>query len=126
MKRVALYAGACLAVVVVSAGALALWLTPAQLRGLLAAGAIALVVQVVGFALLTGAWDRTRRFLAVWVGGTLVRFAVVGVAAWWVARRAGPDPAATLLGLAGYLFAMLLLEPVFVRAGSDTENTRSL
>lgn len=126
MKAVVRYFGACAALVAVTAGALSLWLTPGQVRGLATAGGAALVLQTLAFALMLWARKRTNRFLAVWAGGTLVRFAAVGLAAWVVIRWGELDPAATLLGLAGYLFVMLLLEPAFLASGPDTESTRTV
>ncbi len=93
------------------------------MRGLATAGSVAWAVQIAVFGLLVHGWERQERFLAAWVGGMLARLAAVAAVAWVVVRRGVPDPAATLLGLAGFLFAMLLLEPVFLRPGSHTEST---
>lgn len=117
------YGLACGALVVVTALALSPWLDPSRQGGLWAAGAVALVIQVGAFALLVRWRERMNRFLAAWVGGTLVRLAAVGLVAWAVFLRGEPDPLTTLLGLAGYLFGMLLLEPVFFRTASRTETT---
>jgi hypothetical protein len=97
---------------------LALWpvLDPAGRRGLLTAAAIALPVQVMAFAGLVRVRGRVNGFLAVWVGGTLLRVGVVAVTAFFAIRGGGEGLAPLLLGLAGFFFGLLLLEPVFFRS----------
>ena len=58
-----------------------------------------------------------KRFLIVWVGGTLARMlAIAGVA--FVVLRSGTDGVVpTLLALATFFFGLLLLEPVYFKAG---------
>lgn len=114
MRRTASYALAGLVLLTVTTGALWAWLSPEGRRGILVAAGIAWGVQVVAFGLLVMYRHRGNRFLAAWVGGTVVRMAVVLLAAWVVMRESGLAPAPTLLGLAGFLFALLLLEPVFL------------
>ena len=111
------YAAACGLVVVLGAGAAAAFLDERGALGVLAAGGVALPIQVVAFALLARYPLGTTAFMAAWVGGTLVRMAAVGVGGW--ALVAGPDlpPVPTLLGLATFFFVMLLLEPRFLRLG---------
>jgi len=64
------------------------------LAGVLAAAAVALPVQIGAFAALTRVRVGTNAFLAAWVGGTVVRMAVVGLAGW----------ALVASGLGGVLF----------------------
>jgi hypothetical protein len=104
------------------AGLAAVLMDPSGLFGVLAAAAVALPIQVGAFALLAAAPAGTNRFLAAWVGGTLVRLAVVGIGG-WALLRAGLPPAPTLLGLAGFFFAMLLLEPAFLGLGRTRQTT---
>ena len=122
MNRTARYAGACVALVAVVAGLAAVLMDPSGLFGVLAAAAVALPIQVGAFALLAAAPAGTNRFLAAWVGGTLVRLAVVGLGG-WALIRAGLPRAPTLLGLAGFFFAMLLLEPAFLGLGRTRQTT---
>jgi hypothetical protein len=122
MSRTAKYAGACLALVAVVLGVAALLMDPSGLFGVLAAAAVALPVQVGAFALLAAAPAGTNRFLAAWVGGTLVRLAVVGIGG-WALLRGGLPRAPTLLGLAGFFFGMLLLEPAFLGLGRTRQTT---
>jgi len=99
-------------IVLVTAGLWPFLDEPAR-DGVLLAGAIALSVQVVAFALLIRFRNRWNTFLVVWVGGTLFRMGLVLAVAVVVlsAEMAGAVP--LLLSLAGFLFGLLLLEPVY-------------
>lgn len=103
---------------------LALWpaLDPAGRRGLLIAAAIALPVQFLAFVGLMKVRGQLNGFLAVWVGGTLLRVVVIGITAFFAIRSGIDGLAPMLLGLAGFFFGLLLLEPVFFRpaAGETT------
>jgi hypothetical protein len=104
-------------VAVVGLGTLALWpfLGDPARQGVLLAAAIALPVQMVAFAVLIRFRGQVKGFMAAWAGGMAVRaLAVAGVA--FVVIRAGGDGAVpTLLALAGFFFALLLLEPIYFR-----------
>jgi hypothetical protein len=116
------YAASAIGVVALVTLVLWPWLDSDARRGVVLAGLIALPVQITAFWLLLRYRDRVNGFLAVWAGGTLVRMAVVAVAATYVIR-AGMDGAVTmLLALAGFFFGLLLLEPVFFRLEA-TETT---
>jgi hypothetical protein len=108
--------GATAAAIVVLA-TLCLWpfLEPAGRQGVLLAAAVALTVQVLSFSVLMRYRGRVTGFMAAWAGGMAIRaLAVVAVA--FVAVRSGVEGAVpTLLALAGFLFALLLLEPVYFR-----------
>jgi hypothetical protein len=80
-------------------------------------GLIAWALQVPLFAGLVALRSRPGAFFAAWGGGTLARLAAVAVAAVVVARATTVPPAPALLGLAGFFFVLLLLEPVFFRMG---------
>jgi len=100
-----------------------LWpmLSPSARTGIFVAALIAYPVQMLAFFLLVKFWGERNRFLLVWVGGTVVRMAVILVAALIVTRVDGLPPAPTLLGLAGFFFGLLLLEPLFLRPrGAET------
>jgi len=109
------YAGAGLALVGVAIALLWPWLDPPGRRGLVLAGAVAWPVQVVAFWLLVRRREELQSFLIAWVGGTLVRMGIVLAAAFALLRIDGVSLTPTLLGLAGFFFALLLLEPVFFR-----------
>ncbi len=76
---------------------------------------LAWAVQLVAFALLRAARRDTRLFLTAWVGGTVVRLGLLGVVGFWVMRSRAVPAAPALLALAGSLFGLMLLEPVFFR-----------
>ncbi len=115
------YGGVSLvALLVVNAG-LWPWLTPSARTGILVAALVAYPIQMLAFFLLIRFWGDTKRFLLFWVGGTVVRMAVILAAALVLTRVEGLPPAPTLLGLAGFFFGLLLLEPLFLRPrGAET------
>ncbi|HEX9107580.1 MAG TPA: hypothetical protein VF832_10140 [Longimicrobiales bacterium] len=117
MRILTLYALAGAAAVTLVVAALALLLPAAALGAVGWMGALAWAVQVMLFAPLLAARGKRNAFLAAWGGGTLVRFAVLGAAAWWVWHSQALPLAPALLALAGFLFLLLLLEPVFFRMG---------
>jgi hypothetical protein len=78
---------------------------------------VAFVAQLIAFALLVYCRRRAHLFMAGWLGGMVLRFAALGAAAVWVTRSGTLAPPATLLSLAGFLFLLLLLEPLFLRKG---------
>lgn len=120
MKVVSLYALACALVVALVAGIFAATLPGDTVRAVAWMGAVAWVVQLALFAPLYAARGRRNAFFAAWGGGTLARFAVLGVVAWWVWRKGTLPLAPALLALVGFLFVMLMLEPVFFRMGLRT------
>jgi hypothetical protein len=97
------------------------WLSPSARTGILVAALVAYPIQMLAFFLLVRFWNERKRFLLVWVGGTVVRMMVILVAALTLTRKDGLPPAPTLLGLAGFFFGLLLLEPLFLRPrGAET------
>lgn len=87
-------------------------------RGVLVAGAIALPFQLIHFGGLAAQPTGSTRFMAAWVGGTLLRLVAVAGAAFWVASMEGVDTLASLLALVGLFFVLLLLEPWALREGT--------
>jgi hypothetical protein len=75
-----------------------------------ASAAVALVVQVIAFAILIPHRGKVTGFMGAWLGGMALRaIAVVGVA--FVVIRSGSESAvAALISLAGFLFVLVLLE----------------
>lgn len=120
MRVVSLYALTTALVVVVAAVLLGLVLPGEAVRAVAWMGVVAWLVQVALFAPLYAARGRGNAFFAAWGGGTLARFATVGLAAWWVWRSGSLPLAPALLALAGFLFLFLLIEPVFFRMGLRT------
>lgn len=98
----------------------ATWASPPDARlGLWVAGGVALAVQVGATAVRIRFGRRPQRLLLVWVGSAGARLAVVGGVALAVVRQPSLHPVSTLVGLAGFLFALLLLEAVLLRPGAS-------
>lgn len=87
---------------------------PARATGWIwTSAAVAYGVQLAAFGALVAVRRRPERFVAGWVGGIALRIATVAALALWVVR--GPSAAAALLSLVGFLFVLMLMEPVFLR-----------
>lgn len=115
------YGGVALLVLLVANAGLWPLLSPSARTGVFVAALVAYPIQMLAFFLLIRFWDEGQRFLLVWVGGTLVRMAVILVVALVLTRVDGLPMAPTLLGLAGFFFGLLLLEPLFLRPrGAET------
>jgi hypothetical protein len=84
--------------------------------GVLTGALIALPVQVVAFSVLVRFRGRTTGFMAAWAGGMALRAAAVVIAAVVVVRSGTPSAVSLLLALAGFFFALLLLEPLYFKA----------
>ncbi|MFW5952490.1 MAG: hypothetical protein ACOCVZ_10285 [Gemmatimonadota bacterium] len=78
------------------------------------AAVLAWLVQLAAFAVLVKG-RAGLGFMAAWVSGMALRFAVVGGAAIWVIRTPERDPASLLVSLVGFVFVLVLLEPLFLR-----------
>ena len=109
---------ALLALLLVIAGVWPL-VTPSSRVGIGVAALVAYPIQMVAFFMLIRFWGDGKRFLLVWVGGTVVRMGVILLAALVVWRMDSLSPAPTLLALAGFFFGLLLLEPLFLRPRGD-------
>ena len=107
------YAAACTALAIV--GVLICWplLDGSGRMGTIVAAALALPVQVAAFAALRWGWSQRNHFLAAWAAGMMARVLLVAVCLVLVLLSELP-PAPTLLGLASFLFGMLLIEPFFI------------
>jgi hypothetical protein len=108
------YGLACAALVGSAVLVAALFVGRSGLAGLLAAAVVALPVQIGLFALMARSAVGTNRFLAAWIGGMLVRMLVVGLVALALYLSPGLPEAPTLIGLVGFFFMMVLLEPLFL------------
>jgi hypothetical protein len=115
MRRFAAYgaAGLTLAVGIVVIAATAL--EPAGTRAVALSAAIAYVAQLAAFGGLVAVQSRPQLFLVVWLAGMAVRFALLGVLAFWVARTGLLPAGPLLLGYVGVVFGLVLLEPLFLR-----------
>lgn len=107
------YAAACAALALLGVAVTWPLLDGAGRTGIVTAAALALPLQVAAFGALAWGWSERNRFLATWVGGVLGRLALLGAGAALVITT-DLSPAPTLLALAGFLFVMLLIEPLFI------------
>ena len=91
------------------------FLDPASRNGVALAGAVALPLQAILFSVLLHFRGEGNGFLAAWLGGTFVRVTAVAIVAAVLISSGANGGGATLLALVGFLFGLLLLEPVFFR-----------
>lgn len=99
------------------AGVVASLVVPGAAAAVWWGAALAFGAQVVAFAALVAVRQKGVAFFAAMGGGVLLRLALVLIAGLWLARSGVFPPAPLLLSLAGFLFVLLLLEPVFFRIG---------
>jgi hypothetical protein len=107
--------------VVLAGCAVAALVAPAEAaRAVWLSGAVAWVLQLGAFAVLVSVRGRPGLFMGGWVAGLVLRFAALGALAWWLGRdEVVPRPVA-LLSLVGFMFILLLLEPLYLRRGLQT------
>jgi len=80
----------------------------------LAAG-IAYLVQLAAFGVLLAVRGQGQLFMLAWLGGMVVRFGVLGVGAFLLSRSDALPRGVTLVSYVGFVFLLLLLEPLFLR-----------
>ena len=120
MKRAVKFTGFALLTVLLGFGIAVPFLDDAGRRGLLVAGGIAVAVQGVAFATLDRLKDREHGFLFALLGGAALRFGalgITGVVATTLDTGLGLEP--LVLGLAGFLFVLLILEALYVRGSTE-------
>lgn len=113
MKPVLLFSVVGFVAVAVVVGVLWPWLDGGGRRGLLLAGGSAWAVQSVAFALI--ARRPPERFLGAWVAGTALRAVTVVAVTVYALGAEEVSLLAALLGLAAFLFVLLILEPVVLK-----------
>jgi hypothetical protein len=111
------YAGAGLVVTLVLALIVGLVLGGEATGAVWLAAGIAWVLQLFAFAGLLLVRSTPSLFIAGWAVGMVLRFGALAAAAFWVTRTAAYPPAPLLLSLVGFMFVLLMLEPVFLRRG---------
>jgi hypothetical protein len=117
MRAFLSYLAASAVALVVVAAVLAGWVMPTAGSAIWFAAGLAYLVQAIAFAALTLTGVSGMAWIAAWGGGTLLRLLAVLGTALWAARSEQVPTAPVLLSLAGFLFLLLLLEPVFFRTG---------
>ena len=109
------YAVAALVVVGVAAGVGTLLVSREVAPAVWFAAGVAYVLQLIAFAGLVMVRNRAQLFLAGWLIGMALRFGAVGGVAWWLSRSAVLPREAALVSLVGFVFLLLLMEPMFLR-----------
>ncbi len=115
MKAWGAYALTALVLTVAAAALTAELVDAASAPAVWLGAALALLVQLAAFGALVALRDRGTLFLLGWLGGMLLRFGALGVVAVWLSRTDALPRAAALVSLVGFVFLLLLLEPVFLR-----------
>jgi hypothetical protein len=113
VKAFGLFAAA-LAVIIVGAGWVMslVWTGPQADHAVTVSAGIAVVVQLIGFALLR-LTARPHR-IAAWGLGALIRFLVLGVYGLVIVKALGLAMAPALLSLAVFFFLSTLVEPLLL------------
>lgn len=109
------YAAAGLVLTLVAAGVATRLVAAGDARAIWVAAAIAYGLQLIAFGLLLALRGQAHLFMAAWLGGMVLRFGALAAAAAFVSRSAALPRGPLLLGLVGFVFLLLLLEPLFLR-----------
>ena len=83
-------------------------------RAVWIAAGIAYAIQLAAFGLLAALNSQPQLFMLAWVAGMMFRFAALGVCAAWLSRTRVLPLSTTLLSLVGFLFLLLLIDPLFL------------
>ena len=86
-----------------------LFSSPAERRAIEVSGAVALVVQLFGFAIARSV--STQNFMAGWVIGIALRFVTLVAYAFVAVKMLGLPAPAALLSLVTFFFISTLVEP---------------
>lgn len=113
------YAGAGLLATAVCAAVAALALGSGATSAIVFAGVVAYAVQLLAFGVLLALRNRGTMFLVGWLGGMVLRAAGLILAGLWLSRTPLPRPTA-MVSLVGFLFLLLMLEPLFLPRGTRT------
>lgn len=124
MKALGQYSIVALLILVVLVGALWPLFDAAGHSSLLVAAGVALLVQVGAFALIVPAFGHATQFLLRWGLGMLARMGVVAALGLSLHRFEDLDPSVLLLAVCGFLFTLLLLEPMFFRSQGSAQFAR--
>lgn len=114
------YAGAGLVLVAIIAGVASFALNGGAVSAVWFSAGLAWVLQVLAFAGLVAVRDRAMLFMPAWLGGMGLRFLALGALAFAASRTMAFPLAPLLVSFVGFLFLLVLLEPVFLKRGSGT------
>lgn len=113
MKSFGLYAASCVVIIALLGAILWGFLAPASQQAMLWSAGLALVVQLVAFAVAVAL--RQKHMLLGWGLGSLLRLVVLVIYAVAVAKVWRLPLAPALLSLVGFLFVTTVVEPVFLK-----------
>lgn len=84
-------------------------------RAIMVAAAIAYLLQLAAFAMLLAVREKAHLFMAGWLGGMLLRFGALAACLYWASRTTVLPRGPLVVSLVGFVFLLLMLEPVFLR-----------
>lgn len=113
MKPYAMYAGACVLAIVLVGGVASFFTDASGRQALLASGLLALVVQLVAFAVAR--MFKHKHLFVGWGMGSVMRFVALGLYAIVVAKLWQAPVMAALLSFAAFLFVTTVFEPLFLK-----------
>lgn len=114
MKAVLAYGAASAVILAVLALGVVVWVDGAETPAVWLAAGVAWPVQMAAFfALVRG--REGPGFVVSWAGGMALRFVTVGAVAVGVTQTEMFDPASALVSLVGFVFVLVLFEPLFLR-----------
>lgn len=113
-RAIALFAAASLAVVALGGGILAAFYRgPLERKAILVSALIAFFVQLLAFTVVR--LVAREQVIAAWGIGAILRFAVLVLYALLIAPAFQLPAAAALVSFAVFLFALTVLEPLFLK-----------
>lgn len=118
------YAATSVALVALSAAITWPMLAPSARVSLLTVGVLAAVLQGVLFTMLSGAHGDPNRFMKSWALGMAGRLAFVAVVGIVVTTAGVGDATVAIIAAAGFVFALHLIEPVFLGTSNRNEYAR--
>lgn len=110
-----LYALIGLPITAAAAGIATLLVASGETRAVWIAAALAYGLQLIAFGMLLALRAHPNLFLAGWLGGMVLRFGALGLLAFWLGSSGALPRGTTLLSFVGFLFLLMLLEPVTLR-----------
>jgi hypothetical protein len=114
VRAVLSYGAASAVILAVLALGVSGWVDRAEPSAVWLAAGLAWPVQMAAFfALVRG--RNGPGFMVGWAGGMALRFMTVGAAALLVTRTELFDPVTALVSLVGFVFVLVLMEPLFLR-----------
>lgn len=114
------YAAVSLVLVAAAAGGASLAAAGAADRAIWLSAGVAWVLQLVAFAALVLVRGKNALFIAGWAGGMGLRGVALGVLAYVGTRTTAFPMEPLLVSFVGFLFLLVILEPVFLKRGLRT------